>query len=187
MYKNRRQSILFSWVVMACAVWPLAAHSALIISGPTSGIAGGTLSVDIGLDAALVANIDELTLDVQFDSGVLTGQNAVAGSLLTVGSFGANAAAGTATHSFLLTLSDLGPGVLATWTFAINPAAVTQTTAVQATLQTFTIDSQLTANLVSAPFSITVNAVPVPPALPLLGSAFLMLGAALSRRRELQR
>lgn len=183
MNRNEWRSGLFSLVAMACAlVFPLRAYAALVVSGPALGVPGGTLSLDIGLDAALAANIDELSLVVQFDSDVLIGQNAVAGPLLAIGSFGANAPAGSATHSFLTTLSSLGPGVVATWNFVIDPAALSQTTVVQATLKTFLIDNELTANLVSEPLTIQVQAVPLPAALPLLGSAFLAL-SALARRR----
>jgi hypothetical protein len=183
MHRNKWRSGLFSLVALACAlISPLRAYAALVINGPAFGVPGGALTLDIGLDAALTAGIDELTLVVQFDSGVLTGQNAVAGPLLTSGSFGANAPAGSATHSFLTTLSSVGPGVISSWTFMIDPAALPQTTVVQATLNTFLIDSEQTANLVSELFSIQVQAVPLPSALLLLGSAFLAVSGLTKRR-----
>lgn len=181
---NREESRArwLSLIALACAfALPPRAHAALVVDGPTTGVQGGIISFEIGLDAAFTANIDELTLEVQFDPDVLTGQNAVAGPLLASGSFAANAPAGTATHSFLATLTDLGPGVLATWTFLIDPTAVPQTaTTVRARLQTFIIDSELTGDLLSEPLTVVV--VPVPATLPLLGSALIALGGLLRRR-----
>src|SRR4249920_343290 len=101
---------------LACAfALPLRGNAALFVDAPASGLPGGTFDLKIGLDAPLVAEIDDLMLAVAFDPAVLTGQNAVAGLLLapSTGSFLANAPGGTATHSFSPdTLTGLGTGLL---------------------------------------------------------------------------
>lgn len=176
----RRLAVLAAVCALAS---PLRAHAALFLDGPATVVPGQTFPLSLGLDAALVAEIDELTLLVQFDPGVLTGQNAVAGALLGSGSFAANAAAGTATHSFPATLSDLGPGVLATWTFAVDPAAIPQTaTLVQATLQTFVTPDDPTALLSAGPLTITV--IPEPSSVGLLLAGLALLGGLHALRRH---
>lgn len=161
---------------------PLHTHAALVLDGPATVVPGQTFTLGIGLDAALVAEIDYLMLGVQFDPAV-TSQNAAAGALLASGSFLANAAAGTATHSFLATLAQLGPGVLATWTLAVDPTAVAgTTTALRATLETLVIDDTPTAMLSAGPLTIAVVPEPSAAALLLAGLAFVAGLAALRKR-----
>lgn len=170
---------VFLLIMAALCTISQSVHAALVISGDASGTPGGSVSLSIELDASLVAVIDELTLDVQFDDAVLLGQNANAGGLLSGGLFAANAANGAATNSFLATLTEIGPGLIATWSFMIDPGAAAQSTDVQVTLRTLMLVDELTAELVSDPFSVSV--VPVPPALLLLGSA---CGLLMARSRS---
>ena len=65
------------------------AHAALFISGPVEALPGGLVTLSIGLDAPLVADIDELQLHLDFDPAVLHPQAAAGGSLLCAGSDGA--------------------------------------------------------------------------------------------------
>jgi len=169
-------------VALACGLaLPLRSNAAVSIVGPTSAAPGETISLAIDLGTALEAGIDELSLQLSFDPAVLSGQDAAAGPLLVSGSFVPNAATGAATHSFLSTLAALGPGTLATWTFQISPSAIPQTTTVVgATLTTFVIDDELTAELSSAPFTITVVPEPSVWASLLIGIATL---GALRRRQ----
>jgi hypothetical protein len=163
---------------------PLRSNAAVSISGPTSAAPGETISLAIDLGTALEAGIDELSLQLSFDATVLSGQEAAAGPVLASGSFVPNASTGAATHSFLSTLATLGPGTLATWTFQISPSAIPQTTTViGATLMTFVIDDVLTAEMSSAPFTITV--VPEPSVWASLLAGIAALGAL--RRRQLHR
>lgn len=180
---------LLALAALACAfALPLRGNAALFVDAPASGPPGGTFVLEIGLNAAFVAGIDELALVVAFDPGVLTGQAAMPGPLLANGLFGTNPPAGTAIHSFLTPLAGLGPGTVASWTFGIAPAAVPGTaTAVSATLRTFVSDSELTAELASAP--LTISVVPEPSIAWLLAAGLAGMGAlrALGRRRSPQR
>jgi len=182
---NSRQSWTrwLALITLACAcALPFRAQSAVSVIGPTSGAPGDTLSFDIVLTTPLVTAIDELTLSLMFDPGVLTGIDAVAGPLLAPGGFGVNPTTGQATHSFLSTLSDIGPGRIATWTFRIDPAAVPNTTTVmQATLQTFVIDNELTASLISDP--LTISVVPEPSVAGFLLAGLVVFGVMRVARR----
>jgi len=159
------------------------AHAALFVDGPATVAPGATFPVDIRLEPALVADIDDLLIQVGFDASVLTGQSAVAGPLLpATGNFLADAAGGMATHSFLSTLAALGPGVLVTWTFHVDPAALPgATTSIQANLRTFVIDNNLTAEMTSQALVITV--VPEPSAAWLLLVGLVGLAALRARQR----
>lgn len=183
MTKQSRTRSLARLTAVCTFALPLHAHAALFLDRPATVTPGQTFPLSIGLHAALLAEIDDLLLAVQFGPAVLTGQNAVTGPLLGSGSFAANAAAGNATHSFPATLAQLGPGVLATWTFAVDPAAAAQTaTVVEATLRTFVFDSDPTAVLSAAPLTITVVPEPSSAALMLAGLALVGVLAALRRR-----
>jgi hypothetical protein len=161
---------------------PLHAQAALFLDGPATVMPGQTFPLGIGLDSALLADIDNLMLTVQFDPAVLAGQNAAAGALLGSGSFLANAATGVATHSFPMTLAQLGPGALATWTLAVDPAAVPNSvTIVRATLETSVIDSDPTATLSAGPLTITV--VPEPSSAALLLAGLALVGGLAAVRR----
>lgn len=183
MTKHSRTRSLALLAAVCTFALPLHAHAALFLDGPATVTPGQTFPLAVGLDAALLAEIDDLMLAVQFDPAVLTGQNAVAGPLLGSGSFAVNAAAGTATHSFPATLVQLGPGALATWTFAVDPAAAPQTaTVVQATLRTFVFDSNPTAVLSAAPLTITV--VPEPSSAALLLAGLALVGGLRALRKR---
>ena len=150
-----------------------ASHAALIIDGPIEALPGGLVTLSIGLDAALAADIDELQLHLDFDPTVLHPQAASGGPLLASALFLANVDAGTATALFLATLTTSGPGELATWTFMVDPAVAPLTQmSVRAHLDTFVIDSVPTASLSSVAHVIT--AVPEP-----ASSAMIMVGVCL--------
>ena len=182
MHFGKSRNRYLALIALACTLaLPFRTNAAVSIVGPTSAAPGETISLAIDLGSALEAGIDELTLDLSFDPSVVTGLDANAGPLLASGSFVPNAAAGSATHSFLSTLATLGPGTLATWTVRIDPSALPQTTTiVGATLRTFVIDNELTAELASAPFTITV--VPEPSVWASLVLGLATLGALRMRR-----
>lgn len=161
-----------------------AAHAGLVIDGPSKVLPGETVTFSIGLDAPLQASIDELMVQLDFDPLVLHAQDADAGALLAGTLFLATPEAGTATASFIGTLATLGPGVLATWKFQVDPAApVSSQTELVAHLQTFIIDSPPTADLSSSAHLVTVVPEPATGAMLGLGVVLLgMLGAGRARR-----
>lgn len=157
-------------------------HAALVIDGTFAAPPGGMVTLTLGLDAALSADIDELRLRIEFDPAVLHPQSAASGSLLSGSLFLPDVDSGIATASFLATLATLGPGDLASWTFEVDPAAVPATrTSVRAFLDTFVIDDVPTAGLSSAEYSIT--AVPEPSSGMLITIGLCALGA-LARWRS---
>ena len=150
-----------------------ASQAALVVDGPIEALPGELVTLSIGLDAALAADIDELQLLLEFDPAVLHPQAAASGSLLAGALVLADADTGTAIASFLATLTTLGPGELATWTFRIDPTVTPFTQmSVRARLDTFVIDSIPTASLSSVAHVIT--AIPEP-----ASSAMMMLGVCL--------
>jgi hypothetical protein len=133
------------------------AAAALVVSGPAAGVPGQELVVNIQLDTPLTGvDFDDLALILDFGAP-LTGVDATEGALLAGSLFGANAPGGVATASFLSTQSDLGPGVLTTWKFKVDPNAVFgSTTTITPHLITSIIDDEETANLTGAAFSVQV-------------------------------
>jgi hypothetical protein len=168
---------------MGClASWAYQADAALLVSGPHSAAAGQEITLSIELDAALTGvNIDELNLFLEFDPAVLKTPTAEPGVLIAGSSFTANPGAGTAVASFLATLTDLGPGVLARWTFKLDDGGVRlDATSVRARLETFIIDSQSTATLASNVLTIRIIPEPALYALVLFGLAALVVRRNLS-------
>jgi len=152
------------------------AHSALLISGPAAGAPGEELTLSVILDAPLTGfDIDELTLSLDFDHAVLTGIDATEGALLSGSSMTPNAAGGSAVASFLATQSGLPSGVLAIWKFRIDPLANVPTlTFITPRLQTFIVDSEPTADIPGAAF--TIHVIPEPSLSVLLIAGLFLLG-----------
>ncbi len=179
-----RASGLFTCLWLATCM--TAAHAALVVTGPVNGTPGQSIVLHIGLDAPLVADIDEMELHVAFDPTVLRPVAASVGPLLAGSSFGANADTGLALISFGATLASLSAGELATWSFEIQPAIAPFTqTLVTASLDAFLIDSPPNASLASEAHTITVIPEPASYALFALGLGALVAGAG--RRRSAAR
>jgi hypothetical protein len=160
------------------------AAAALVVTGPSVGAPGQEITLSIELSEALGASADALNLKLDFDTAVLTGIDAAQGPLLASALFTPNPLSGEATASLSDTLADLGPGVLATWKFKIDPLAhVPSITIVTPHLQTFLIDDQLTADPQRQPFTIHIVPEPSVNVLLLAGLAALSLVAGARRRR----
>lgn len=159
------------------------AHSALLISGPATGAPGQELTFSVALDAPLTGiDVDELSLTLDFDTAVLTGTDAAQGALLAGSSFTPNVPGGSAVASFLITQTDFGPGVLATWKFRIEPNAhVATVTSITPNLKTFVIDSEPTGDIPGEPF--TIRIIPEPSLSVLLLAGLALIGSS----RRLQR
>jgi hypothetical protein len=158
------------------------AHSALLISGPAAGAPGDDLTFSVTLDAPL-SDVDDLTLTLDFDSTVLSGHDAAEGALLAGTSFTPNSATGSAVASFLATQSALGPGVLATWRFKIDPAAqLGSQTIITPHLNTTVIDNQAT-DIPGQPFTLSIVPEPSLSLLLVAGLALIASAPAFRRRR----
>lgn len=156
------------------------ARAALIVSGPSSGVPGGTITLDIRLDGPFAASIDELELRVEFDGSVLEGVDTgrPPGSALESASVVANAGSGLAGASFVDQLAAIGPGALLTWTFHIaEGASVPSTTLVRARIDTFEIDAVPTGSLQSDFKSIAIVPEPATWLMVLAGLGAAVIGA----------
>ena len=159
------------------------AHSALLISGPTTGAPGEELTLSVILDAPLTGiDVDELTLTLDFDHALLTGTDATEGALLA-GLMTLNAPGGSAVASFLTTQSPLAAGVLATWKFKIDPLAHVPTpTLITPRLHTFIIDNEPTGDIAGEAF--TIQIIPEPSLSLLLVAGLALVGSARSLHRR---
>ncbi len=168
---------------LALLLAPWTTQAALVVSGNDAVLPGGLVSLSIELDAALDAEIDSLILLIETNNPGATGDSALAGPLLSGGSFVSNPSSGEASMVFVTTLSALGPGTLASWTFAIDLlVGQPQPLEFRATLQTFNLEDELTAELISDVKSVAV--VPVPPAFALLAAPLALVMARSTRRKR---
>jgi hypothetical protein len=161
------------------------AHSALLISGPAAGAPGDDLTFSVTLDAPLTGiDIDDLTLTLDFDSNVLSGHDATQGALVAGALFTPNSASGSAVASFLATQTGLGPGVLATWKFKIDPGAhLGSQTTITPSLRTTVIDNQPTGDLPGQPFTLSIVPEPSLSLLLIAGLALIASAQRVQRRR----